>query len=258
MSNQPDVGAAIPAIEMDQYFPTPRAEIHQSLAAADALIRRVVQPPRLLRPASVLVATGDCPGTLYTLRSGMMAWSRTLPDGREQIIMFRLPGDLLGLRNLIFDRYPDVLRAISPVVVQSLDHATALQLARSNPDIALRFIWQLAEDERRLHNWIVALGRGHAIQRIATLILDVRGRLMRAGLIGERRFGFPVTQQQIADHLGLTLVHVNRTLKRLRDENIVTFRRGVVVIDNLQALGEYAAPLQDIFERESPAFGGVE
>jgi CRP-like cAMP-binding protein len=243
---------------MPEYFPVPRAEVHAGLRAADILLRRaMLEPPYLLPAGSTLATTGDAQHCIYALRSGFMARSRILPDGTEQIMMFRLPGDLVGLRLLVVDRYPDVLRAISPVTLQSLDYRTALALFRSQSDVALRFLWQLAEDERRLHNWIIALGRGSAIQRIATFILDIRGRLSQAGLTREDRFTFPVTQRQIADHLGLTHVHVSRTLRRLRGEKVATVDRGVVEIFDLPALSEYAAPLQDIFERESPAFGGA-
>ena len=65
-----------------------------------------------------------------------------------------------------------------------------------------------------------------------------------------------MTQGLIGDHLGLTLVHVNRTLKRLREEGILTVHRGLVLIHDLDALARYAAPMQDVFERESQAFGG--
>jgi Crp-like helix-turn-helix domain len=66
----------------------------------------------------------------------------------------------------------------------------------------------------------------------------------------------PVFQQEIADHLGLTLVHVNRVLRRLRESGIVTVRRGVVTIDEMARLSQLAAPMQDIYERETPEFGG--
>jgi DNA-binding transcriptional regulator LsrR (DeoR family) len=65
-----------------------------------------------------------------------------------------------------------------------------------------------------------------------------------------------MTQEQLGDHLGLTLVHVNRTLRRLREEGILTVRTGHVQIHDVDALALYAAPMQDIFERESKAFGG--
>ena len=65
-----------------------------------------------------------------------------------------------------------------------------------------------------------------------------------------------MTQQEIADHLGLTLVHVNRVLRRLREAGVVTVNRGAVTIDELTRLSEIAAPLQDIYERSMPEFGG--
>ena len=103
---------------------------------------------------------------------------------------------------------------------------------------------------------MIALGRGSAIERIATLMLDFRGRLMQAGIGDGDRFHLPMTQEHIGDHLGLTLVHVNRTLKRLREDGILTVRSGLVQIHDVDALALYAAPMQDIFERESKAFGG--
>ena len=117
-------------------------------------------------------------------------------------------------------------------------------------------MWQLAEDERRLHNWVIALGRGRAVERIATLMLDFRGRLTQAGLVNGDQFSLPMTQEQIGDHLGLTLVHVNRTLKRLREEGVLTVAHGRAQIHDVEALAGYAAPMQDIFERESKSFGG--
>jgi CRP-like cAMP-binding protein len=117
-------------------------------------------------------------------------------------------------------------------------------------------MFQLAEDERRLHNWVAALGRGSADERIATLLLDLRGRLCWAGLAKGDGFQMPMTQQEIADHLGLTLVHVNRVLRRLREAGIVTVQRGVVTVNEMARLSRLAAPLQDIYERTTPEFGG--
>ena len=88
------------------------------------------------------------------------------------------------------------------------------------------------------------------------LLLDLRGRLHQAGLANGAGFRMPMTQQEIADHLGLTLVHVNRVLRRLREAGIVTVQRGVVSVDEMARLSQLAAPLQDIYERATPEFGG--
>src|SRR4051794_5093396 len=95
-----------------------------------------------------------------------------------------------------------------------------------------------------------------ADERIATLLLDLRGRLHQAGSADGDVFQMPMTQQEIADHLGLTLVHVNRVLRRLREAGIVTVQRGVVKVDEMARLSQLAAPLQDIYERATREFGG--
>ena len=97
-------------------------------------------------------------------------------------------------------------------------------------------MFQLAEDERRLHNWVAALSKGSADERIATLLLDLHGRLHHAGLANGDAFRMPMTQQEIGDHLGLTLVHVNRVLRRLREAGIVTVQRGMVWVEEMEQL----------------------
>lgn len=238
-------------------FPPPRNQIQDRLEAGDrALVRVMPAHARTLKPRETLIATGEPHNQIYRLQSGWMCRCRVLSDGRQQIIMVFLPGDLLGLKTMLLDRQPDSVQCLARATVQALGYEPALELARTDPDVSLRFMWQLAEDERRLHNWVIALGRGSAIERIATLMLDFRGRLMQAGLIKGDSFAMPMTQEQIGDHLGLTLVHVNRTLRRLRDQGILTVSHGLVQIHDVDALALYAAPMQDIFERESKSFGG--
>ncbi|MBV9826548.1 MAG: Crp/Fnr family transcriptional regulator [Alphaproteobacteria bacterium] len=238
-------------------FPPPRAEIQDRLEAGDVALGRIMSGRlRRLRSGEKLVKDGEAHGHIYRLLSGWIARSRTLHDGRQQIIMVFLPGDLLGLKTMLFDRQPDGIVCVATATIQALDYGQALELAKTDPDVSLRFMWQLAEDERRLHNWVVALGRGSAVERIATLMLDFRGRLMQAGLGEGDSFQVPLTQEQLGEHLGLTMVHVNRTLKRLREEGILTLHRSRAEIHDIDALSAYAAPMQDIFERESKSFGG--
>ena len=239
-------------------FPPPRATIQDRLSAGDGALGRVLSPRlRTLRPREILIPTGQPHDEIYRLTSGWLARSRILSDGRQQIIMVFLPGDLLGLKTMLVDRQSDSIQCIARATVQSLHYESALELAKTDPDVSLRFMWQLAEDERRLHNWVIALGRGNAVERIATLILDFRGRLMQAGLVNGDDFQLPMTQEQLGDHLGLTLVHVNRTLRRLREEGVLTIAVGRARIHDVEALASHAAPMQDIFERESRSFGGV-
>jgi CRP/FNR family transcriptional regulator, anaerobic regulatory protein len=111
-------------------------------------------------------------------------------------------------------------------------------------------MFQLAEDERRLHNWVVGLGRSDAEARIAAMLLDFWWRLRRLGLVPRSSFNFPMTQQQIGDYVGLTVVHTNRILRRFREAQIATVTRGMAVILDVEALGRIARPMLDIFDRE--------
>lgn len=242
---------------MPLHFPPPREEIQDRLEAGDRALGRVMPVPvRSLRAREILIRTGEPHDEIYRLMSGWMARSRVLPDGRQQIFMVFLPGDLLGIKAMLLNRQPDSVQCLDCATVQALGYEQALGLAETDSDVSLRLMWQLAEDERRLHNWVIALGRGSAIERITTLMLDFRGRLMQGGLANGDSFRLPMTQEQIGDHLGLTLVHVNRTLKRLREQGILTISQGRVQIHDLEALADYAAPMQDIFERENKGFGG--
>src|ERR1700753_2135377 len=93
---------------------------------------------------------------------------------------------------------------------------------------ASRCIWQVMEEERRLHSWVVGLGQGSAEERVAFLFLSFHNRLVASASLASDalQFPMPLTQSQLADHLGITAVHVNRTLKVLRDTEVLSVRDG--------------------------------
>jgi CRP/FNR family transcriptional regulator len=190
---------------------------------------------------------------IYRLRTGWAARARPLPDGRKQIILVFLPGDLFGTKCMFLVRQPDAIEALDTVSVEWIDHRELGELVRANHDAALRLNWQAIEDERRLHNWVVGLGRGDAEERIAAMLLDFRWRLGRLSLVRNETYRFPMTQQQIGDYLGLTMVHVNRVLKRLRDGGLATIQNKLVTIHDVAGLQAMAFQVQDVFEQRIAA-----
>ncbi len=239
-------------------FPLHRPELRDLLIRGEATIRKAMGPPTRYREGQVLVSTGKSSETVYLLEQGWVARSRLIADDRRQIIVVFLPGDLMGIKSILLERQPDTIECLTDVYARTIDHKRLLQLVAQDHAAGIRIMFQLAEDERRVHNWVAALGKGSADERIATLLLDLRGRLHQAGLANGSGFRMPMTQQEIADHLGLTLVHVNRVLRRLREAGIVTVQHGVVTVDEMARLSRLAAPLQDIYERTTPEFGGQE
>jgi CRP-like cAMP-binding protein len=151
------------------------------------------------------------------------------------------------------------VQAISNVVAERVHYRTLHDAYVRDSDIATRCTWQVMEEERRLHSWVVGLGQGSAEERLALLLMDFRGRLISAGAldIASLVYEMPLTQGQLADHLGITAVHVNRVLKEFRDSGIVTVRDGQVRIADMDSLAQCAAPLLDAYERTDAAYVGV-
>jgi CRP-like cAMP-binding protein len=210
---------------------------------------------RHFRRGHLLVRMGDRHDTIYRLISGTVARVRLLPDGRRQIISFATPGDLIAVRAVLMERLPDNIETLSNCTMHLLDCGAAIELGARHPDIAFRFMWQMAEDERRLRNNNVMLGKGTAKQRVSTMIADILGRLAIVTGSRDQERVIALRQRDIADYLGLTLVHVNRTLRRLRDEGAIEVAVGAIALRDPAIIFEYAAPMLDLYELETPEFG---
>ena len=232
-------------------FPLHRPELLGALQRGEVVLTRAMRPnARIFKPGEKILEEGEPHGFVYWLRTGWVARTRRLPDERNQIIAIFLPGDFFGVKTIFLVQQPDALEALSAVTVEFLDCREVLNLARQDPDVGIRLWWQICEDERRLHNWITGLGRGNAEERIAAMLLDFRIRLRRAGLAGEG-FRLPMTQQQMADYLGLTVVHVNRVLRRLKEAGAISVSGGRMMIRDIQAIAQLARPIQDVFDRST-------
>jgi CRP/FNR family transcriptional regulator len=196
---------------------------------------------------------------IYRLLSGWVCRTRTLEDGRNQFILIFLPGDLFAVKSMFVTRHSDAVQALTDVVAERIHFRELHTAYRRDSDVASRCIWQVMEEERRLHNWIVGLGQGSAEERMAMLVLDLRARLTSSGALADEALTYelPLTQGQLGDYLGLTAAHVNRVLRALREEGVVTVRDGLVTIHSVDLLSRRAYPLLDSHERTSPAYVGA-
>ena len=237
-------------------FPLHRPELRDLLIRGEAAVRQAMGPAVRCRKGEVLINAGEESRTVYLLESGWVVRTRLIEGARRQIIVVFLPGDLMGIKSMLLERQPDTIECLTDAKVRTIDHRRLLELVAQDHAASVRIMFQLGEDERRIHNWVIALGKGSADERIATLLLDLRGRLTQAGLANAEGFRMPMTQQEIADHLGLTVVHVNRVLRRLREAGMVAVQQGMVRVGEIARLSRLAASLQDTYERSTPEFGG--
>jgi CRP/FNR family transcriptional regulator, anaerobic regulatory protein len=240
-------------------FALHRPEFLQPLMRGEGKIASLMHGSAFTMAAgSTLIEAGTEHAYVYRLISGWACRTRLLADGRNQFILIFLPGDLFAVKSMFVKRHPDSVQAVSRIVAERAHYKTLYEAYAADSDVATRCIWQVMEEERRLHSWVVGLGQGSADERLALLLIDFRGRLISSGVIDSSSlvYEMPLTQGQLADHLGITAVHVNRVLRELRDNKIVTVRDGQVTITDLDGLAQRATPLLDTYERTNPAYVG--
>ena len=235
-------------------FALHRPELGESLDRGEQKILDLLRGSDLRHPANqVLIHANRDHPYVYRLLSGWACRTRALPDGRDQCILIFLPGDLFAVKSMFVECHPDDVRTLSPCVIERIDYRALMEQFRQDVDVANRCMWQVIEEERRLHNWVVSLGQGSADERLAMMLIDFHGRLIGAGVIppGALQFDMPLTQSQLSDQLGITAIHVNRVLKGFRENGVVVVRDGLANILDLARLAEIASPLLDVHEKRS-------
>jgi CRP-like cAMP-binding protein len=177
---------------------------------------------------------------LYTLYSGWAFRFKNLPDGRRQILNFLLPGDLLGLQAAMFDAAQHGVEALTDVELCLLPRQKIWHLFGQMPELAFDVTWLGAREESHVDENLLSAGRRTAAERIAALIVILYKRADALALVADRTFAFPLTQQHIADALGLSLVHTNKTLARLRRLGMYTQTNGSLTLSNPRVLERVA------------------
>lgn len=225
-----------------------------ALARAPVTVRSLTAGDELIREDS-------SPENLYLLTAGWAYRYLTTRNGSRQIPALIVPGGICNLDNLLFERSDFGVRALTKATVLVLPREQAVSLAANHPGVGRAFTWLALAENAILGQWAVGLGRRSATERLAHLLCELSIRL-GAGDAGEVSFELPLTQELIADTLGLTAVHVNRTLQQLRaDGLVVTAGRMVTIPDlgRLQALADFDPGYLRQIEKSavSPLVGAV-
>jgi CRP/FNR family transcriptional regulator len=152
---------------------------------------------------------------LYTVLKGWAFRYKVLDDGRRQILNYALPADMVGLQGTLMNEMQHSVEALTPVVLCVFPRAKLWGLYSRLPSLAFDITWLAAREEQLIDEHLVSLGRRTALERTAFLLLHLFLRAEEAGLVKDASIQFPFTQQHVADTLGMSLVHTNKTLKRL-------------------------------------------
>jgi CRP/FNR family transcriptional regulator, anaerobic regulatory protein len=176
---------------------------------------------------------------LYTVLNGW-AFRYKLLDGRRQILNWALPADMLGLQGALMNEMEHSVEALTPLVLCVFPRGKLWDLYRRLPSLAFDITWLAAREEQLIDEHLVSLGRRTALERTAYLLLYLFVRAEESGLVKNRSIQFPFTQQHLADTLGMSLVHTNKTLKRLFLAKVVRWKDRVFEMVDRTALAGIA------------------
>ena len=194
-----------------------------------------------LHAGATLLHEGQRDGRLATLFSGWAFRYKTLRDGRRQILNFLLPGDFIGLQQKMAGESPHGVEAITEVVLCMFPRDALWRLHEQLPSLGYDITWLAAHEESIVDENLISVGRRTAAERVAMLLIRLYKRaaalqLPEAG----RSVPFPITQQHIADALGLSLVHTNKTLRRLQKLGLYRIADGRLTLADPGALERMA------------------
>ena len=168
-----------------------------------------------------IVREGEHSPDIHVVISGLACRYKILQDGRRQIMAFLVAGDPCDSEIFILKEMDHSIGTLIPSVIASIPGDTMKDLLLNRPGIALAFWWNTLQDEGVLRERIIDEGRRDAYSRIAFMIYEILLRLRAVGVMDDESFDFPITQTDLADATGLTPVHVNRMLQRLREEKLI-------------------------------------
>ena len=190
---------------------------------------------KLYRAGTDIVEEGLADNHIYTLYKGWACRYHMMEDGRRQILSILLPGDLIGLQSAMFTEPEHSVSALTNVTLCVFERSRFFELYQKQPSLGFDITWIAAHEEALVDDNLLTVGRRSAAERIAYLLVSLHDRLVPLDLVTNDTFDFPLTQYHIADALGLSLVHTNKTLKKLMQRQLIAISdRKVRISDQIQ------------------------
>lgn len=200
----------------------------------------------------MVIEQGQFGPHLYTVLEGVLIRYRSLEDGRRQIVNFMFPGDLIGLQSAFDGPASHAVEALIDARLCMFERGNFPEFIGSHPRLAYDIVWLAAAEETQLEEHLVALGQRTAKERLVYLAVWLMDRAQTSGISDKHnKLSLPITQAQVADMLGLSLVHTNRTLRALLSDGLVEWRPGEICIPDMDAACEFAQYSRDL-EGERP------
>jgi CRP-like cAMP-binding protein len=205
-------------------------------AEEEAALRGLPELTKDVPSDKTIIRAGELLNNSTLLLEGLMCRYKDLKNGSRQISELHVAGDFVDLHSFTLKRLDHNIMTLTPCRVAMVPHARLKRITEEFPHLT-RVLWFATNLDAAIHReWELSLGRRTALARLAHFFCELHVRLGIVGLTDGLSFRLDLTQLDIAECLGLTSIHVNRTLKVLREQGLVELRDGTVEIHDLKGL----------------------
>ncbi len=187
-----------------------------------------------------LISQGDPPHHVHLVLEGMACRFKTTGEGARSIFALLIPGDFCDLNIAILGRMDHAIATLTRTRIVRLPRATIDEIMLNHPRVARALWWSTLVDEATLREWLVNMGRRSTIMQMAHLFCELFVRMDTIGMVRDGAYPLPLSQEELADVLGISTVHANRTLQELRRLQLLGFSRQRVQIPDFQRLADFA------------------
>lgn len=217
-------------------------------------LKNLSRNARAYERGSDLIAEGDKPDSVFLLLEGWAFRYKHLADGSRQIMAYLIPGDLCDIRIFLFEEMDHSIGLLSDALVVKIPALEILELMDRFPRIERAMMWATLVDEATLREWLLNVGQRDALQRLSHLFCELCVRLRVVKLVDkDETFAMPLTQAELADTTGMTTVHVNRSLQRLRRDGLIVSKDGNLTILDFKRLAELSGFNDVYLHTDGPA-----
>jgi CRP-like cAMP-binding protein len=202
-------------------------------------LRNVTGAARRIGARQDIIREGDVPSAVHLVMSGFACRYKMLPNGRRSIMAYLVPGDFCDLHVSILGEMDHTIATMTACTMVEIPHQKIDELTRQ-PNIAKALWWATLVDEGILREWLVNMGQRPADQQMAHLLCELLVRLQTVRFADANGFHFPITQDELADTLGISAVHINRVLQQLREDGLIILKNRHLIFPELSRIMEFA------------------
>lgn len=215
--------------------------VHALTNEDEAVLRELCTVTRHITAGQDIIVQGDRPDAVHLVLDGFAHRYKVLSDGKREIVALLVPGDFCDLHIAILGEIDHSIAALTGCTIVDIPRSAILELTERHPRITRALWWATLVDEDTLREWLVNLGRREAAERLAHLFCELLVRLRTVGLADADGYDMPLRQNDLADLLGITSVHANRTLQHLREAGLIVLKHRRPTIPDIARLQAFCA-----------------